>query len=333
MSGPVVVFGYDGDGLRVTKQVGSGPVEGFVWDTVGGLPLLLADAVNVYVYGPDGALVQQADRAVDHASYPIHDLTGSIRVLVDEVGTVELARTWDAYGNQTVTDGLGESPFGYAGEYHDTESGLIYLRARYYDPATAQFLTRDPLVTVSRDPYGYTEGNPHQMGDPTGLCPWCAVFAAGFAVGAINNAVSYAIAGNAEGTFTWTELAKTTLIGGVSGGAGGVCGYVGGMTAGAACAGGASAATQRAFDRVTGSESSFDSYVENALAATIGGGLGGLYRARGLYLELLDTKGRAIATGVTYNMSVFANAGASIPAFSAWFVYHNTRGAGSVVDC
>jgi RHS repeat-associated protein len=26
----------------------------------------------------------------------------------------------------------------------DAESGLQYLRARYYDPATAQFLTRDP---------------------------------------------------------------------------------------------------------------------------------------------------------------------------------------------
>lgn len=39
---------------------------------------------------------------------------------------------------------------GFAGEYTDQESGLIYLRARYYDPATALFLTVDPLVSITR---------------------------------------------------------------------------------------------------------------------------------------------------------------------------------------
>jgi RHS repeat-associated protein len=52
----------------------------------------------------------------------------------------------------------------------DAESGLQYLRARYYDPATAQFLTKDPLVAITQEPYGYVGGNPLNYVDPTGLC-------------------------------------------------------------------------------------------------------------------------------------------------------------------
>jgi RHS repeat-associated protein len=61
------------------------------------------------------------------------------------------------------------NPFGYAGEYTDTESGLVYLRARYYDPATGQFLTRDPLASASGSPYGYADGDPLNGADPSGL--------------------------------------------------------------------------------------------------------------------------------------------------------------------
>jgi RHS repeat-associated protein len=38
----------------------------------------------------------------------------------------------------------------YAGQYTDTETGLQYLRARYYDPSTGTFLTRDPLEAQTR---------------------------------------------------------------------------------------------------------------------------------------------------------------------------------------
>ncbi len=59
-------------------------------------------------------------------------------------------------------------PLFYA-QYTSTDTGLIYLRARVYDPATAQFLSRDPLALLTRQPYAYTEDNPLNLGDPTGL--------------------------------------------------------------------------------------------------------------------------------------------------------------------
>ena len=52
--------------------------------------------------------------------------------------------------------------------------GLCYLRARYYDPTTAQFLTRDPATATTRSPYAYVGGNPLGMSDPNGLDGTCA---------------------------------------------------------------------------------------------------------------------------------------------------------------
>jgi RHS repeat-associated protein len=44
--------------------------------------------------------------------------------------------------------------------------------ARYYDPATGQFLSVDPDVATTLSPYGYLAGNPLNAGDPSGLCGW-----------------------------------------------------------------------------------------------------------------------------------------------------------------
>jgi len=44
-----------------------------------------------------------------------------------------------------------------------------YAHARYYDPATAQFLSRDPAAATTREPYSYTGDNPLNGTDPNGL--------------------------------------------------------------------------------------------------------------------------------------------------------------------
>lgn len=51
----------------------------------------------------------------------------------------------------------------------DPETGLQYLRARYYDPGTGQFLTRDPAEALTREPYAYAGDNPLSFTDPSGL--------------------------------------------------------------------------------------------------------------------------------------------------------------------
>jgi len=107
---------------------------------------------------------------------------GSTRELADGSGRIAATYRYDAYGNPLTHIGTATTPFGYAGEYTDAETGLQYLRARYYDPATAQFLSRDPLVATTGQPYAYAAADPLNLTDPSGpcandlpICPWEAV--------------------------------------------------------------------------------------------------------------------------------------------------------------
>jgi RHS repeat-associated protein len=61
---------------------------------------------------------------------------------------------------------------GYDGQYTSADTGLLYLRARTYDPATAQFLSVDSLKMITRAPYNYASDNPGSHSDPTGLGEW-----------------------------------------------------------------------------------------------------------------------------------------------------------------
>jgi RHS repeat-associated protein len=167
-----IAYTYDGDGLRTDTTTGTAPsatTEHFTWDTTGGLPLLLQDGDHTYLYGPDATPIAQIETATGDVEYLHHDLTGSTRALTDDTGQTVATRTYNPYGATTATTGTATSRFGYAGEYTEPATGLIYLRARHYDPTTGQFLTRDPLQDQTGSPYGYTSGDPLQETDPTGL--------------------------------------------------------------------------------------------------------------------------------------------------------------------
>jgi len=102
--------------------------------------------------------------------YYLADHLGSTRGLADAAGNITDSYSYDPYGQRTaVTGSLADTPFGYAGQYTDLETGFQYLRARYYDPATGQFLTVDPLVDVTGKPYAYAVDNPLNATDPWGL--------------------------------------------------------------------------------------------------------------------------------------------------------------------
>jgi RHS repeat-associated protein len=63
------------------------------------------------------------------------------------------------------------SRIGFAGSWTDPASGLLYLRARDYDPVTGQFLLIDPAVASTGQPYAYAGNSPLLHTDPSGLCP------------------------------------------------------------------------------------------------------------------------------------------------------------------
>lgn len=60
------------------------------------------------------------------------------------------------------------NPFRYCGEYLDSETGLTYLRNRYYDNAIGRFITQDPIKD-GLNWYVYCGNNPVMFVDPMGL--------------------------------------------------------------------------------------------------------------------------------------------------------------------
>jgi RHS repeat-associated protein len=159
---------YNGDGLR-TSQTISGTTSYLAWDTVEKLPLLLNDGTNSYIYGPDGVPFEQVSSS-GTVLYLHHDQQGSTRLLTNSSGAGVGTATYDAYGNETGSTGTSTTPMGYDGQYTNTDTGLVYLRAREYDPITAEFLSVDPTVEVTGQPYAYGEDEPLSNQDPTGLC-------------------------------------------------------------------------------------------------------------------------------------------------------------------
>jgi RHS repeat-associated protein len=139
-----------------------------VWDQSGSLPLVLSDGTNNYVYGPGGLPLEQISGST--ISYFHQDQLGSTRALTNAGGSPVATYSYDAYGKVSASTGSVTTPLGFTGQYTDAESGLTYMRARYYDPATGQFLSKDPITAKTGEPYGYAGNDPLNRRDPSGLC-------------------------------------------------------------------------------------------------------------------------------------------------------------------
>ncbi len=160
-------FAYNGDGIRTSKTVAGDTTE-YVLDLAATLPVVISDTEAVYLYGLDIVAQQQAERL-----YYVHDGLGSVRQLLDTTGQIETNYAYDPFGVPLV-GGEVYNPYQFTGEAWDAEVELLYLRARYYQPGTGRFITKDPWGgdvwrpgTLNR--YVYVRNNPVNLGDPTGL--------------------------------------------------------------------------------------------------------------------------------------------------------------------
>ena len=122
----------------------------------------------IFMYGPSNLTIEQINNSTGAVTYLHHDQQGSTRLLTGSTGTVTGKCSYSAYGTPTC-EGATTTPLGYDGQYTNSDTGLIYMRARVYDPATAQFLSRDPLAAITGEPYSYTGDNPLNRSDPAGL--------------------------------------------------------------------------------------------------------------------------------------------------------------------
>jgi RHS repeat-associated protein len=135
-------------------------------------------------------------------------------LLTNSSGSVVATFTYDAYGNLTGSTGTATTPLGFAGQYTDSETGLIYMRARYFEPTTGQFISRDPIEQLTRQAYSYVNNNPLNGTDPSGLsCGWTSPWDCASDVGraAVSGAIAVGntaagLAAGATGDYSTTLL-------------------------------------------------------------------------------------------------------------------------------
>ncbi|MDN5294448.1 MAG: hypothetical protein PWQ31_1753, partial [Eubacteriales bacterium] len=144
-NGDAIEFAYDGSGRRISKTV-NGSVVKYEYD--GDLLAAETDANNnllaAYTYDDKGAPVSVTKNGQTY--YFHYNAHGDVVALTDASGNITATYEYDEWGNVTSRTGNIDTPFGYAGQYgcvYDKETGLYFLKSRYYDPATGRFTSRD----------------------------------------------------------------------------------------------------------------------------------------------------------------------------------------------
>lgn len=170
VDGTTETYAYDGDGTRFSRQVATDPAIRYVSDAAAGLSVTISDGTRKYVYGLGLAYaVSGSTIEVYHA-----DRLGSVRSLTDGTGSEIATYDVDEWGVLTASTGTATQPFGFTGEPTDA-TGLLYLRARYYDPELGRFMSQDmwagsPARPAMLNRYSYATNNPTRYADPSGHC-------------------------------------------------------------------------------------------------------------------------------------------------------------------
>lgn len=170
-SGGVVSFKYDPFGRRVQKS-GSSLTTNYLYD--GNSPIEeLDDARNILARYAQTLATDEPLSIVSNGltNFYSADGIGSITSLTNAAAALVQTYTFNAFGEVTTSSGSVTSNFGYIGREYDPETGLLYLRARYYDPSNGRFISEDPLRFVTEAPYFYASNSPLNFTDPSGLAP------------------------------------------------------------------------------------------------------------------------------------------------------------------
>ncbi len=165
---PDATHSYDGDGRRVKK--------------------ISSTETTVFVYNASGQLVAEYSTQISQTpqvSYLTTDHLGSPRVITDQLGAVKDRKDFSAFGEESISaQRSGNAEYtaadqlrkNYTGYEKDTESGLEFAQARYYNPTHGRFTSVDPLTASAsiRNPqtfnrYAYVLNSPYKFVDPLGL--------------------------------------------------------------------------------------------------------------------------------------------------------------------
>lgn len=171
ISGPGLTgsFTYDSFGRRTGKTINA-TTTNFVYDGLNPVQekagasvtanLLTGLGIDEFFTRTDGVGVRSL----------LPDALGSTVALGDNTGTLQTQYTYEPFGMTTQTGAASTNSYKYTGR-EDDGTGLLYYRARYYQPRLQRFISEDPIGFRGRDVnlYGYVQNNPTSLIDPYGL--------------------------------------------------------------------------------------------------------------------------------------------------------------------
>ncbi len=169
-SSGTVSFKYDPFGRRIYKS-SSTATSVYAYDGDNLIEETNASGVVVARYSQWLNIDEPLAMLRSSASFYHADGLGTVTSLSNAAGALAQTYTFDSFGKQTATSGSLTNPFQYTGRESDSETGLYYYRARYYDPQTARFLNEDPTRYAGGNVnfYPYASNAPTRLIDPVGL--------------------------------------------------------------------------------------------------------------------------------------------------------------------
>ena len=209
-------YTYDSGGRRVRSwDTGEGTVN-YVYSGLNVLDEVKNGSHERHVYAGGMHVAVNSSGVVEY--YHVDHL-GSTRLKTNSTGGVVYESNYEPYGPGY--DESGSEDYRYTGKPQDP-TGLYYYGARYYDPVTGRFTTRDTLLGDLTTPqslnrYAYCRNNPNKYTDPDGR--WVNI-AIGAGFGAVSSIISYSWT---HEDATWKEIAVAAVKGGVKGGIGAMC--------------------------------------------------------------------------------------------------------------
>jgi len=166
----MVTFKYDPFGRRIEKSSINGTTS-YLYDGSNSIAELDGAGTLLARYAQGGGIDEPlAELRSETTGYYAQDGLGSVTSIAGSNGTLLNSDIYDSFGNVVASTGEFGNPLQYTGRDFDSETGLRYYRARYYDPTIGRFISEDPLRFGGGDSfYVYSEDNPASLVDPFGL--------------------------------------------------------------------------------------------------------------------------------------------------------------------
>ncbi|MCG2796654.1 MAG: hypothetical protein L6427_12500, partial [Actinomycetia bacterium] len=154
-------------------------VQAHIYDMTSDMEIALLDGelnlISLYHSGADGLISSTTDSKTSYFSYNPHS---DASLITDATGETTASLHYDAWGNAAEET---DEPYNYLGKHQRRNYrslGLIKMGARFYNPETGRFISRDPLsghdeIPLSRNPYIYAYDDPVNMRDLSGMCARC----------------------------------------------------------------------------------------------------------------------------------------------------------------